>query len=113
LRKTFLGIFVLGQTFTVLDKIQCHDVLPETFVNQLKLGSFVCNNLFISLRLRFYASGESGMDYLFLKSVYCLSGLGIVRKNRCIPRPVNSKKMIVSSRVNYLYINFCSFFTIL
>jgi hypothetical protein len=26
------------------------------------------------------------MDILFLKSVYCLSGLGIVRKNRRMPK---------------------------
>jgi hypothetical protein len=31
-------------------------------------------------------SKKSEMDNLFLKSVYCLSGLGIVRKNRRIPK---------------------------
>jgi len=44
---------------------------------------------------------ESGMDNLFLKSVYCLSGLGIVRKNRRIPKHFNSIKVFVSNRVNY------------
>jgi len=44
----------------------------------------------------------SGMDTLFLKSVYCLSGLGIVEKNRRIPKHFNSNKVFVSSRVDYL-----------
>jgi len=30
-------------------------------------------------------SDISGMDNVFFKSVYCLSGLGTVRKNRRIP----------------------------
>jgi hypothetical protein len=34
---------------------------------------------------RAYAS-ESGIDNLFFKNVYCLRGLGIVRKNRRIPK---------------------------
>jgi len=36
---------------------------------------------------------ESGMDNLFLKNVYCLSGLGIVRKNRSMPKHFDSKKV--------------------
>jgi len=71
----------------------------------------------ISLRLRFQPLGltgqlpvrrayssekeESGMDTLFLKSVYCLSGLEIVRKNRRKPKHFNSNKLFVSCRVNY------------
>ena len=56
---------------------------------------------------------KSGMDNLFLKSVYCLSGLGIVRKSRRIPQYFNRIKMFVLYRGNYLWIDFCSFFTIL
>jgi len=56
---------------------------------------------------------ESGMDHLFLKSVYCLSGLGIVKKNRRIPKNMNSKKVYAFKRTHCFYIELCSFFTIL
>ena len=45
-----------------------------------KTGSFYFKQLYISLRL-----GERNGSS-FLKSVYCLSGLGIVRKNRHTPK---------------------------
>jgi len=45
---------------------------------------------------RIYAS-ESGMDNLFFQSVYCLSGLGIVRKNRSISKHFSREKVFVSS----------------
>ena len=51
--------------------------------------------------------------YSFLKSVYCLNGLGIVRKNRRILKHGDNIKVFVPSCVNYLKIDFCSLFTIL
>jgi hypothetical protein len=48
--------------------------------------SFYCKPLYIS-----------GMDNVFLKSVYCLSGLGIVRKNRRLPKYFNSKEVFILS----------------
>ena len=43
--------------------------------------------------------------YSFLKSVYCLSGLGIVRKNRRIPKHLNDKKIFLKSRANFFILN--------
>jgi len=54
-------------------------------------GVFIVN-LYIS------ASGsESGIDNFFKKSVYCLSGLWIVRKNRHLPKYFNSKEVFILS----------------
>jgi len=50
---------------------------------------------------------------IFFKSVYCLSGLGIVKKNRRIPKYFNDKKAFDSRRTHCFYIEICSFFTIL
>jgi hypothetical protein len=55
---------------------------------------------------------KSGMDNLFLKSVYCLSGLGIVKKTDAF-RNI-SRTDIVRSKPNlFFYIAFCFFSTIL
>jgi len=45
--------------------------------------------------------------------VYCLSGLGIVRKSRRIPKHFSTMKVFVLSRTNCFYIESASFFTIL
>jgi len=45
----------------------------------------------------------SGMDHPFLKSVYCLSGLGIIGKNRCIPKHFDSRKVSVLIRTHCYY----------
>jgi hypothetical protein len=55
----------------------------------------------------------SGMDNLFFKSVYCLSGLGIVRKNRRISKYFLIEIVFLPEEVINLYIVFCFFFTIL
>jgi len=41
----------------------------------------------------------------FFKSVYCLSGLGIVGKNRGVPKHFDSKKVAVPIRTLYLVSN--------
>jgi hypothetical protein len=52
-------------------------------------------------------------EYFFLKSVYCLSGLRTVRKNRRIPKHFKDKKVFVLRRTHCFNIEICSFFTIL
>jgi len=44
--------------------------------------------------------GASGMDHLFFQSVYCLSGLRIVGKNRGSPKHVNSRKVAALIRTH-------------
>jgi len=41
---------------------------------------------------------KEGNGYSFLKSVHCLSGLGIVRKNRRIPKYFSRRKEFVSNK---------------
>jgi len=49
----------------------------------------------------------------FFKSVYCLSDLGIVGKNRGLPKHVNSRKVAALIRTHCNGTQSCSFFTIL
>jgi len=56
---------------------------------------------------------ESWNGQSFFKSVYCLSGLGIVRKNRRIQKYLISKKTFALNPSHYFYMVFCSFLTIL
>jgi len=68
---------------------------------------FYCKHSYISLWF------EERNGYSFLKSVCCLSGLGIVGKNRRISKQLNRKKLFVISWTHCFYIVLCSFFTIL
>jgi len=51
----------------------------------------------------------SGMDNLFFKSVYCLSGLGIVRKNGRIPQHFNRTKNICTKSSQLFKVRFLFF----
>jgi len=51
------------------------------------------------------SNNDSGMGDLFFKDGCCLSGLGIVRKNRRIPKYFNNKKMFVLSSLHFFILN--------
>jgi len=62
-----------------------------------KTGSFYFKQLYISLRL-----GERNGSS-FLKSVYCLSGLRIVRKNRQTPKYAMPRVGLFHDKAIFLY----------
>ena len=67
-------------------------------------GVFIKNTLY-QLPARCAYTSESEMDNLFFKSVYCLSGFWIVRKNRHLSKYFRNRRCLIQDETIVIILN--------